>query len=393
MNDLKYMDAFEHDFAKRKADFQRKLVALRAVLKEQSLDALVLSYGVNFSWLTNGARNLIFTGSEVGVASLYVDATRVVVLTNNIEGHRFLNEEFRGLEGEITSLEDQWYEERSAVEKAKFLAKSEKVAEDASSPVLEARLGEVRTPLSQYEMDIFRQLGHECGEVIGEVARSILPGMTEWQIAGVLTGKLQARAIEPVVLLVAADERVNTSRHALPTTKRVKNKVMLVVCGRRAGLILNVTRMIYITTTPNATVPEDLLRRHEAATYVEAAVIARTRTAGIKGKDMFKTLQEAYAEKGYADEWKLHHQGGCTGYQSREWVANPSVERVTGTNQAYTWNPSITGTKSEDTILCYNDAAGKAVIELISVSPDWPMIKHTIGDFVFEKPAILHIAL
>lgn len=37
----------------------------------------------------------------VGVGSLYVDAAQVVLLTNEIEGHRLLHEELNGLQGDI----------------------------------------------------------------------------------------------------------------------------------------------------------------------------------------------------------------------------------------------------------------------------------------------------
>ncbi|KAF1783524.1 hypothetical protein GQ600_20249 [Phytophthora cactorum] len=106
---------------------------------------------------------------------------------------------------------------------------------------------------------------------------------------------------------------------------------------------------------------------------------------------MLKLAQDAYAEKGYEGEWKFHHQGGCAAYKSREWVANPSINRVTGLNQAYAWNPSVAGTKSEDTVLCYANAEGKVVVETITCSPDWPMTEHTIGDVTIARPKILHL--
>ncbi|EEY56765.1 uncharacterized protein PITG_10266 [Phytophthora infestans T30-4] len=355
-----------------------KLISLtkRNMMRELGHDAVVLSLSANFAWITSGARSYVFMATEGGAGSIYVDNTQVVVLTNEIEGHKLVNEEMRGLEEHVKLVQDPWYAQRSHADMAKKLAQSDKIAVDSINTEVSGRLAELRSILTEYEMEVFRALGKDCGEIIGQVARAVRPTMSEWEIAGQLSAKMWARGITPVVMLVAADERVDTIRHPLPTKKRVKNKAMLVICGQRAGLIASTTRLVYVTTTPNATIPDDLLRRHEAATY-----------AG----EMFKMAQDAYAEKGFDDEWKLHHQGGCAAYKSREWVANPTINRVTGLNQAYAWNPSVAGTKSEDTVLCYANAEGKAVVETITSSPDWPMIQHSIGDVTIARPKILHL--
>ncbi|KAL4157083.1 hypothetical protein PRNP1_006109 [Phytophthora ramorum] len=391
MNDLKYMDAFDHDVTERKADFQHKVAHVRSLMKELGYDAVVLSLSANFAWITSGARSYVFMATEGGAGSIYVDATQVAVLTNEIEGHRLVNEEMRGLQGDVKLVQDPWHAQRSHTEVAKELAKSDKVAVDASDAALANRIAELRSTLTAYERQVFRALGKDCGEIIGDVARAVRPTMTEWEIASELSAKMWARGITPVVMLVAADERVDNIRHPLPTKKRVKHKAMLVICGQRAGLIASTTRVVYITTTPNATIPADLLRRHEAATYVDAVLMANTRTAGVKAGDMLQIAQDAYAEKGFGGEWKFHHQGGCAAYKSREWVANPSVNRVTGLNQAYAWNPSVAGTKSEDTVLCYANAQGAPVVEVITSSPEWPVIEHTIGDVTIGRPTILHL--
>ncbi|KAG2759957.1 hypothetical protein JG687_00010101 [Phytophthora cactorum] len=391
MNDQKYMDAFDHDVTKRKADFLHKVAQVRSLMQELKHDAVVLSLSANFAWITSGARSYVFMATEGGAGSIYVDATQVAVLTNEIEGHKLVNEEMRGLEEVVILVQDPWYAQRSHADVAKELSKSDKIAVDATNSALSGRLAELRCTLTEYEMEVFRALGKDCGEVIGQVARAVRPTMSEWEIAGQLSTKMWAQGITPVVMLVAADERVDNIRHPLPTKKRVKNKAMLVICGQRAGLIASTTRLVYITTTPNATMPEDLVRRHEAATYVDAMLIANTRGTGVKAGDMLKLAQDAYAEKGYEGEWKFHHQGGCAAYKSREWVANPSINRVTGLNQAYAWNPSVAGTKSEDTVLCYANAEGKVVVETITCSPDWPMTEHTIGDVTIARPKILHL--
>ncbi|KAL7691712.1 putative creatinase/aminopeptidase [Plasmopara halstedii] len=391
MNDQKYMDAYDHDISKRRADFIHKVAQVRHLMQELGHDAVVLSLVANFAWITSGARNYVFMATESGAGSIYVDSTRIIVLTNEIEGHKLVHEEMRGLEQDVTLVTDPWYAQRSHLDVALELANSDKVVVDATNGLLAGRLAELRSTLTLYEMEVFRKLGKDCGEIIGEVARAVRPNMTEWDIAAHLSAKMWARAITPVVMLVAADERVDTIRHPLPTKKRVKNKAMLVICGQRAGLIASTTRLVYITINSNVGIPDDLVKRHNAATYVDAALIANTSTAGVKAGEMLKIAQDAYAAMGYEGEWQFHHQGGCAAYKSREWVANPSINRVTGLNQAYAWNPSIAGTKSEDTVLCYANTQGTPVVEVITASPDWPMIEHTIGEITIARPNILHL--
>jgi len=86
--------------------------------------------------------------------------------------------------------------------------------------------------------------------------------------------------------------------------------------------------------------------------------------------DVFKDGVSAYARTGFADEWKLHHQGGPTGYATRYSRATFSSAGHVSAGQAYAWNPSITGTKSEDTILVLESGP-----EVISGDPSWPMVE------------------
>jgi len=112
------------------------------------LDAVVLSLSANFAWVTSGARSYVFMATEGGAGSIYVDATRVAVLTNEIEGHKLVNEEMRGLQEELTLVQDPWYAQRSHAEMAAELAKSDNVAVDAADATLAARLAELRSTLT-----------------------------------------------------------------------------------------------------------------------------------------------------------------------------------------------------------------------------------------------------
>ena len=77
----------------------------------------------------------------------------------------------------------------------------------------------------------------------------------------------------------------------------------------------------------------------------------------------------AYAGEGFPDEWKYLHQGGPTGYAGRDFMATPDEKRAVLDKQAVAWNPSITGSKVEETCIASSDG-----IEIITTTPGWPAI-------------------
>ncbi len=108
---------------------------------------------------------------------------------------------------------------------------------------------------------------------------------------------------------------------------------MMVLCGRRGGLVCSLTRFVYF-----GKLPDEIRRKKEAVAYVDASLIAATRPGSTLGQ-VFKIAQEAYAAVGYADEWQLHHQGGPAGYEPREYVATPDSKDTVIAGQVYAWNP------------------------------------------------------
>jgi antitoxin VapB len=179
------------------------------------------------------------------------------------------------------------------------------------------------------------------------------------------------------VLLVAADDRLMKYRHPIPTPTRVKNAVMLVLCARKWGLVCSVTRMIgFGKPSP------ELRRKIEACAYVDAAFVAASR-AGTPLVDAFEKARAAYAERGFPNEWRHHHQGGPTGYMEREFTVNPETpkERRIEPSMALAWNPSIAGTKSEDTILVTSKGP-----EVVTTTPGWPMMKVAVAGKVLQRP-------
>ena len=84
---------------------------------------------------------------------------------------------------------------------------------------------------------------------------------------------------------------------------------------------------------------------------------------------------------GFPGEERLHHQGGACGYLSRDWIAHPRSTEEVESPQAFAWNPSITGTKVEETCIV---ADGKA--EPVTATPGWPVLEIEAAGRVYALP-------
>ncbi|MCX5641887.1 MAG: M24 family metallopeptidase [Candidatus Omnitrophica bacterium] len=240
-------------------------------------------------------------------------------------------------------------------------------------------LSTLHLPLTGPELARYRNLGKNVGESFNGAVKKIKIGDTEHAIAGIMAEILLAQGICPTVLLVAADKRIARFRHPIPTKNRLKKYVMLVVCGRQGGLIISATRLISF-----GKISPELERKHKAVAHVDAAFILETKP-GKRMAEIFRAGVKSYRDSGFPKEWRQHHQGGPTGYAGRYFKATPTEERKVIAGSAFAWNPSITGTKSEDTILI----AGNKEPEIISNTPGWPMIKVVYKGTTISRPDIL----
>lgn len=361
----------------RKAKHQRVVEYLQA----HKLDAVLLSRRCNFSWFTCGARNYVNTGDDLGNSWLLVDKAGAAVLTTNIEATRFRLEEFPS--GDVGVIEYPYHD--AAAREAAFVKAlgDRQVATDAcppwlSLPPLEDDFDRLRWTLTAEEIARYRALCRDTAIAVETTARQVAPGQGEHHAAGVLAGRVRSAGCLPWVLLVAGDERVERFRHPLPTDHRIARYFLLVVCAERDGLVAACSRLACFGRAG-----EELARKHRAVANVDAAMILSTRPGATLGQ-VHDAGRQAYAAEGFPDEWRLHHQGGSCGYQPREVIAYPGCDIEVLANQAFAWNPSITGTKSEDTILC---TAGGA--EVLDGGTDWPAVEATWGGRKIRRAAIL----
>ena len=354
-------------------------VRLIKLMKDRGWGAVLFSRRHNFSWASGVSDNHVRHASDMGVASLlfFVDG-RKVVLTNTIEMPRIIGEELGGLGFE--QQETHWFQPKDRPEALASLLRGIRAASDDGTPGtddIEPYMPFIRMRLTRHELGKYRWLGKAAGAGIGDVCRRVNRGMTEEEIAGMAFATLQTRSVKATVMLVAADERIMKIRHPIPTPAKVRNSVMIVLCARRWGLICSVTRLVQFGKPD----PE-LKRKHEAVAYIDATFINATRH-GASMVEVFGKAQAAYAERGFPNEWRHHHQGGPTGYLEREFTVNPETPREykVETNMGFAWNPSIAGTKSEDTILV--TAKGP---EVLTGTPGWPMVKVSALGKVISRP-------
>jgi Xaa-Pro aminopeptidase len=245
-------------------------------------------------------------------------------------------------------------------------------------PPLPDDFAELRWSLTGEEVTRYREGAKRLSQAVEATCRAMDFGAAEHEIAGLLDYHVRKLGLTPTVTLVAGDERVGKFRHPLPTRKTVEHYAMVVSCAAYKGLISSATRFVCFRPMT------ELEDRMQALAHVDAAINLSTRPGRTLG-ELFFILQQAYKEQGFDGEWRRHHQGGPTGYLNREVIAYPGSDTKVRDQQAFAWNPSIPGAKSEDTILC--TAGGIEV--LTACSEDWPTVIGRYNGQELPRPSIL----
>lgn len=355
---------------------------IAALLAEQKFGGLIITNTRNFAWATCGRDNHVVKGSDGGVGhALYTADGGKYILCDNIEEARLKEEEQLEAQG-FRFVTGPWYTFDPGAEAAKIvgsgtLAADTMMAGAKLTMVDGYELAPLRYELTPAEIERYKWLGAVAGQAMTVTAQAIDPGMTEHEVGAVLDHFLEDEGVTPYLTLVASDERISKYRHPIPTDKAVERLVMYVTCAQAFGLIACATRIVSF-----GTLGDDLRKRHEACCFVDT-VFNLSSKPGASVADIFAAGQEAYAEMGHGDEWGLHHQGGATGYAGRDYKAVPGIAETVRPNQAFAWNPSITGTKTEDTILATADGS-----VVLTPAPDFPTVKVKTSLGSMDRPAI-----
>ncbi|MDP8905223.1 MAG: M24 family metallopeptidase [Chloroflexota bacterium] len=346
-------------------ELSAKLGTVRRLFGDGQLSAIRLR-GVDwFAWATCGGSSVVDASSESGVAEVLITESDALVLADRIDGPRIADEQsFAGLR----VVETSWAEPRAREEVVhELVGEGARVASDRprnDEAPLPDELVAARRRLLPGEIERFRVIGRDAAAAVTEVLSAAAPTMSENELAGRAAAALLRRGLFPVVLLVGGARRLPLYRHPLPTDEQIGERVMLVACARRYGLVANLTRFVYFRP-PNG----DEGARHAAVAEVEAAAFAASTPPATLG-EVYGTIVDAYARAGYAGAERDHHQGGLAGYRAREEVALPDSTTIIAKGAALAWNPSLPGAKIEDTVV-----AGDGGVEVLTVDPAWPTVE------------------
>jgi len=341
-------------------------------MAEECIDGILVTTKVNFKWLT-GARPYVNTSGDRACAEVLVTKDGVYLISNNIEAERLLKEELSGVP--IEKIEYAWWKPSTYRNLLDEIANSGNILTDMD---LGDRFARLRWDLLPEELERFCDTAGCVAKILERVAYSIAPGESEEDVARIVRKVAADYDVNPIVNLVAADDRAFEYRHPLPTQKRIEKYVLIAISGEKHGLVASATRLLHF-----GDIPLEIKKRHEAVLFVDAAFIAST-LPGTKVGDIFAKGKEAYEAVGYPDEWKNHHQGGMAGYNSREFRATSDSEEIVKKGQVYAWNPTIAEVKSEDTILVKDGGP-----EILTVSENFPVKEVEYGGFSIKRPDIL----
>ena len=363
----------------RKKEFQVKLKRTHQYLDENNLDGVYLKKRSNFAWITCGGDNRIVDHSELGWSGILITKKNASIITDNTEMPRMVDEELGDLPLEKHKI--NWFKDELGKAVIKY-GSSKNIASDIQIEglkELDSNFERIQYKLTEQEKNRFRELGKETSKCFTKIADQIELGMSELDVAAIVSYELFKKNIQPQLILVAADNRISDYRHPIPTFNKIKQYIMYVTVAVKWGLNLSMTRFVHFGEVTN-----ELKKKHEAIVNIDSRLILNTRP-GKKLKELFMEHTHNFEKFGYPDEWEKLHQGGSASYRIRDVKPNLNTpdSEIVMLNQAYAWNPSITGIKSEDTILINEEGN-----EIISEDKNWPLVKIYVDGKEIYRPGI-----
>jgi len=336
-------------------EIEIKITAIRNLYKSFGKTSILIEKQYNLSWLFKWKTHVNFASIN-GFVDVIVTEDGLYLIANNVEAPRIIQEE-RFVD--ITLCEYFWYEPEMRNQLINEITGGNHLVDGN----VENEIRAIRSTLTNSEIADFSKLCMDSGLIMQETCMQLKQGSSEFVAASMIAQKCLEREIEPVILLVAADERIQKFRHPLPTSNPINDYVMLVMGVRREGQYSCLTRFVAFSEPS-----DEIKKRRDAVLRLTGMLLSDTRP-GVDTAQLFRALVKGYENEGFPNEWKLHHQGGLGGYNSREYKASPTVSIPVKAGQIYVWNPSITGYKAEDTMVVTEKEN-----KILTVTPELPTV-------------------
>jgi Xaa-Pro aminopeptidase len=343
-----------------------KLELIRQTLAQTEAQGLRLRGTDWFAWATAGSSNTVLLTAETGIAEVLVTAQDAWVLTDEIEAQRLQDEE---LPANFQMHINPWADAAARESFVRDATAGGKVLSDR--PILDVEqllppsLQTHKRIMMPSELERYRQVGRKASVAMTEVLKAAKPEWTEYQLAGAGAEALWAKGLHPALTLVAGQRRLPLYRHATATGEQIGQQAMLVFCARGYGLYANLTRFVCF-----GAFSDEQAQLHRYVREIEAQAL-NVCQPGTPLNFVYDTLAKTYQHYGFNHAIYEHHQGGTTGYLSREIVANPMTTDSLAEGMTIAWNPSLPGAKVEDTFVILN--AGK--LENLTFDDNFPSME------------------
>lgn len=359
----------------REEDVTEKTEIVRAYVRSRGKKGAVLSSVENFAWITSGGRSYIALTDSIGSAWAVITNDDIYVITKNIEAARLKKEE---LPANLKVIEFDWFSDPNNAVK-KIIDDQNVLFED--DPQFADFLLKSRIRLSEYEIKRYAEVGKKSAIALEKAMKRIKPDMSELEGKGLIEQELANAGLDSLLVLVFGDESRTTYRHNLPRNVKIGNRCFGSVCAKKYGLIISSTRTIEFERD------EKFEKQYSVNMKVDAEILDATYRSNSMGQIFFE-IEKIYSSHGYPDEWKFHHQGGIASYKTREVVATPHMPFEISDRMAFAWNPTINGTKLEDT---YVKTKEGMVLLSVDEKSDWPYKEVEVNGRIYKRPDILKI--
>jgi Xaa-Pro dipeptidase len=232
----------------RSSEIEEKVAKLRGIMQEKKLDGIYISKQEHFAWITAGGDSIVTRFVEDGICAIFITKEGKYFICNNIETQRMIDEEYLdqlGFEGK----EMWWFENRTMEIIKELISDKGLFAADVplegaidANPIIRS----LEKILCNNEIGRYVHLGRVFSKTIESFMTTIKQGDSEIEIAGRLGARMWENGLEPVLLLIAADDRIYHYRHPIPTAKKLQKLLMISCNARYKGLVTKITRMLQI---------------------------------------------------------------------------------------------------------------------------------------------------